>query len=58
MDGLCWCSKPPTVGLCHGQFCANPEGTGMEYDKEVDVIREANQLDLLTCPYIFNVNEA
>lgn len=48
----------PTVGLCDGQFRANLEETGMGFDKEVDMIREAHQLDLLTCPYVFNVDEA
>lgn len=48
----------PTVGLIDGTFRQNLEETGMSYDAEVDVIRKARQLDLLTTPYVFNVDEA
>ena len=48
----------PTVGLIDGTFRANLEETGMGYDKEVDTIAEAHKLDLLTTPYVFNVEEA
>lgn len=48
----------PTVGLIDGTFRANLEETGMGYDKEVEMIRQAHELDLLTTPYVFNVNEA
>jgi predicted TIM-barrel enzyme len=48
----------PTVGLIDGQFRASLEETGMGYEKEVDVIRHAAQLNLLTTPYVFNVAEA
>ena len=44
----------PTVGLIDGTFRANLEETGMGYDLEVDMIREAAQLGLLTAPYIFD----
>jgi predicted TIM-barrel enzyme len=47
----------PTVGLIDGQFRANLEETGMSYDLEVDMIRQAHELDLLTTPYAFNVEE-
>ena len=30
----------------------------MGYDKEVEMIRQAHELDLLTTPYVFNVDEA
>lgn len=30
----------------------------MGYDKEVEMIRAAHELDLLTTPYVFNVDEA
>lgn len=30
----------------------------MGYDAEVDVVRKAGQIDLLTTPYVFNVDEA
>jgi predicted TIM-barrel enzyme len=36
----------------------NLEETGMSYDLEVEMIREANKLDMLTCPYVFTPEEA
>ncbi|UCE48681.1 MAG: phosphoenolpyruvate hydrolase family protein [Phycisphaerales bacterium] len=48
----------PTVGLCDGQFRANLEETGMGYDLEVEMIRNARDLDLFTTPYAFNAEEA
>ncbi len=48
----------PTVGLIDGQFRANLEETGMGYDKEVELIRMARERDLLTTPYVFNVDES
>ena len=48
----------PTVGLCDGMFRQNLEETGMGFGLEVDMIRQANQLNLFTTPYVFNVDEA
>jgi predicted TIM-barrel enzyme len=48
----------PTVGLIDGTFRQNLEETGMGYDAEVEVIRKAREMDLLTTPYVFNVEEA
>ena len=48
----------PTVGLIDGTFRVNLEETGMGYGLEVDVIRIAHELDLLTAPYVFNDDEA
>ncbi len=48
----------PTVGLIDGVFRANLEETGMGYDLEVDMIRQAHEMDLLTTPYAFNPKEA
>jgi predicted TIM-barrel enzyme len=48
----------PTVGLIDGQFRANLEETGMGYEKEVDMVRAAAELDLMTTPYVFNVEDA
>jgi predicted TIM-barrel enzyme len=56
--GFCGVQNFPTVGLIDGTFRANLEETGMGYDKEVAMIREAHKLDLLTTPYVFNVDEA
>ncbi|WP_182869942.1 phosphoenolpyruvate hydrolase family protein [Stieleria mannarensis] len=48
----------PTVGLIDGTFRANLEETGMGYDLEVDCVAAAHQLDLLTTPYVFDVDQA
>jgi predicted TIM-barrel enzyme len=48
----------PTVGLFDGTFRQNIEETGMGFALEVDMIAEARKLDLLTSPYVFNVDEA
>src|ERR671922_95036 len=48
----------PTVGLIDGVFRANLEETGMGYDLEVAMIRQARELDLLTTPYVFTPEEA
>ena len=48
----------PTVGLIDGSFRANLEETGMGYALEVEMIRRAHELDLLTTPYVFNEAEA
>lgn len=48
----------PTVGLFEGRIRANMEETGMGYDKEVEMIRIAGELDLFTTPYVFNPAEA
>ena len=48
----------PTVGLIDGTFRANLEETGMGYALEVEMIRAARGLDLLTTPYVFCEQEA
>lgn len=48
----------PTVGLIDGVFRANLEETGMSYQLEVDCIKAAHSLDMLTTPYVFNTDEA
>src|SRR5690348_7808853 len=48
----------PTVGLFDGTARIGFEETGMGYGLEVDMIRAAHDLDLLTCPYVFNEDEA
>jgi predicted TIM-barrel enzyme len=48
----------PTVGLFEGRIRANMEETGMGYDREVEMIRLASELDLLTTPYVFTPDEA
>ncbi len=48
----------PTVGLIDGTFRQNLEETGMGYNLEVEMIRKAHELDLLTTPYVFNEEDA
>ncbi len=48
----------PTVGLIDGTFRANLEETGMSFGLEVDMIRMAHEMNLLTTPYAFNPEEA
>lgn len=48
----------PTVGLIDGVFRANLEETGMGFGPEIDMIRMANELDLLTSPYVFDIEQA
>jgi predicted TIM-barrel enzyme len=48
----------PTVGLIDGTMRQGLEETDMGFDKEVDMIRLARELGLLTCPYVFNEDEA
>ena len=44
----------PTVGLIDGTFRANLEETGMGYGLEVELVRRARALELLTTPYVFD----
>ena len=48
----------PTVGLIDGVFRQNLEETGMGYDLEVEMIRKAHELDMLTTPYVFDTEQA
>ena len=50
----------PTVGLIDEDsgFRRNLEETGMGYDEEVEMIREASEQGMLTCPYVFSEEQA
>jgi predicted TIM-barrel enzyme len=48
----------PTVGLIDGSFRQNLEETDMGFGLEVDMIKQAGELGLLTTPYAFNPDEA
>lgn len=48
----------PTVGLIDGVFRQNLEETGMGYGLEVEMIRKAHELDMLTCPYVFDPEQS
>ena len=57
-EGFSGIQNFPTVGLIDGQYRENLEETGMGYYKEVELIRYANEMDLLTTPYVFNPKDA
>ncbi len=48
----------PTVGLIDGSFRKGLEDTNMGYGLEIDMIRQASEYGLLTCPYVFSEQEA
>ena len=48
----------PTVGLIDGTFRQLLEETDMGYGPEVEMIRTASQMGMLTTPYAFNETEA
>lgn len=45
----------PTVGLIDGVFRQNLEETDMGYAHEVEAVRIARENDLLTAPYVFDI---
>ena len=48
----------PTVGIIDGTFRQSLEETGINYATEIDMIRQAHDLDMLTTPYVFSADEA
>lgn len=48
----------PTVGLIDGQFRQILEETGMSIQLEVEMIAQAHELGMLTCPYVFDEDTA
>ena len=48
----------PTVGVIDGSFRQALEETGMGIEHEVDWIRAAHELEMLTCPYVFDEDQA
>jgi len=48
----------PTVGLIDGVFRQNLEETGMSYAKEIEVVKKARKLKMLTTPYVFSEEDA
>lgn len=48
----------PTVGIIDGTFRVSLEETGINYASEIDMIRQAHELDLLTTPYVFDADQA
>jgi predicted TIM-barrel enzyme len=56
--GIAGIQNFPTVGLIDGVFRQNLEETGMSYALEVEMMRTARELDLLTTPYVFSEADA
>ncbi|MBI3832593.1 MAG: phosphoenolpyruvate hydrolase family protein [Planctomycetes bacterium] len=48
----------PTVGLIDGTFRQNLEEVGINYKTEIEMVARAHEMDLLTSPYVFNIEEA
>ena len=48
----------PTVGVIDGNFRGVLEETGMSFSLEIDMIRLAHEMDLLTTPYVFDAQQA
>jgi predicted TIM-barrel enzyme len=48
----------PTVGLFEGAIRQNFEETGMGFGLEIDMIRIAHELEMLTSPYVFDEDQA
>ena len=48
----------PTVGLFDGTIRQQLEETGMGYALEVELVRTAREMDLLTTPYVFSEQNA
>ena len=48
----------PTIGLIDGTFRISLEETGINFASEIDMIRQAHELDMLTTPYVFSADEA
>ncbi len=57
-EGFAGVQNFPTVGLIDGVFRQGLEETGMGYEREVAMIAQARAMDLLTCPYVHNEEEA
>lgn len=57
-EGFSGIQNFPTVGLIDGQYRENLEETGMGYYKEVELVKHAHEMDLLTTPYVFNPQDA
>lgn len=48
----------PTVGTYTDVYRQNIESVGISYDKEVEMIRIAHEMELLTTPYAYTTEEA
>lgn len=48
----------PTVAMIDGNFREQIEAQGFSYDLELDMIETAREMEVLTAPYVFSVEEA
>ena len=56
--GFSACRTSLPWALIDGEFRLNLEATGMGYDKEIEAIRLAHEIDLFTSPYVFDEQQA
>lgn len=56
--GFCGVQNFPTVGLIDGNFRQNLEETGMGFQLEIDMIKAASEMGMLTSPYVFDAEDA
>ncbi|WP_068621094.1 phosphoenolpyruvate hydrolase family protein [Paenibacillus tuaregi] len=56
--GFAGITNYPTIGLIDGQFREALEESGIRFEREVEAIREAGKLGLLTIAFVFNEQEA
>ena len=56
--GVAGVQNAPSVGLIDGGFRTNLEDAGLGFAKEVEMIRLARQLDLVTAPLVFSPEDA
>jgi predicted TIM-barrel enzyme len=48
----------PSVGLIDGNFRQNLEKAGLGYDREIELIRTAHEMELFTAAYVFDIRQA
>lgn len=57
-EGFAGINNYPTIGLFDGQFKEALEEAGESYQKEVELIHLASQMDLLAVAFVFNLEQA
>lgn len=57
-EGFKGVTNYPSVGIIDGVFRTNLENTGLSYNQEIEMIEEAHELEMITCPYVFNTEQA
>jgi predicted TIM-barrel enzyme len=55
--GIIGINNFPTVGLIDGNFRGVLEQTGITYDREIELLKKAKEIDMVTIAYAFNPSE-